>query len=460
MADYTDYVAEQEAIARRRKLLEAMQVQNLQAPIVGNTGMGQALAKIATAYVQGKKSDSLNQQSQDNSKASQADLANQLKDYLETTQGKKGTNISEGPPTEETFNTGNNAILGVPDQFVGGAPADPKAAVLKAMASQHPEMKAIGASGYKELMPQVKEIDGQLVKYNGMGTEPPKVLGSYRKPVAMADQFWDTNGAVPQRIADGREQYGPVGKVADGPAGPVFGQQAQGTGKVNFAPAGTNVNTNMTQENALAKAMGEKLLPVLEGSRKEAMAAQNQIASANRIMELAKDPQVITGFGADQITGLTSFAAKLGLTGPDAPVKTQQLVAEMAKQTLANVHLLPGAITEKERPFLQQAASGQLNWTPDALQRLAELSAATGHNNFIAAHEQYYQASEQSPQARSMFPFPKATYKLPDGVVPESDNSPRVTVRGGTPAQTTAPRSAPGKVMTFEEAMRRAQGGQ
>jgi hypothetical protein len=329
------------------------------------------------------------------------------------------------------------------------------------MASQHPEMKAIGAAGYKDLMPQTKEIDGQLVRFNSMGNEAPKVLGSYRKPVAMADQFWDTNGAVPRPVADGREKFGPVGQVANGPNGPLFGQQAAGTGKVNFAPAGVNVNTNtsMVQEKALEKMMGEKLLPVLEGARKEAISAQNQLSSANRILELVQDPQIITGFAANQVTGLTSLAAKFGVTGPEALAKTQQLIAEMAKQTLANVSQLPGAITEKERPFLAQAAAGEITWDPASIKRLAELSAATAHNSFMAAHDQYFTASEQMPQARSFYPFPKATYKLPDNVVPEHEGSPRVTVRGNavpTPSGSQA-NSAP--TLSFEEAMRRARGG-
>lgn len=456
MADYTDYVAEQEAIKRRQKLLEAMQAQSMQAPIVGNTGLGQALAKIATSYVQGNRLNELDQQSQDNSRASQADLASQLKDYLETTQGKKGTNISEGPPTEATFNTGDNAILGVPDQFVGGTPADPKAAVLKALASQHPEMKAIGASGYKELTPRVEKVGDKLIEV-ALGKDP-RVLGSYSKPIVVGNQGFDINGATPQPVIDAREKYGPVEKVADGPSGPVFGQREPSTGKVHFAPGGVNVNNSQNQTNALEKVLVEKIPGVLDSARKEALSAQNQIASANRIMELVKDPQVITGFGADQLTGLASLGAKLGLTGPQGLMKSQELVAEMSKQTLANVHLLPGAITEKERPFLQEAAAGRITWTPEAIQHLAELSAATAHNSLMAASEQYHKASEQYPQFRSLAPFPQFQYKLPDSIVPESDNSPRVTVRGSS-APATAQPAATSRVLTFEEALKRARGG-
>ena len=57
MDDIASIITQQGEIARRRKLLEAMQGQNMQSGIVGShrgAAIGQALAKVATADDAGK----------------------------------------------------------------------------------------------------------------------------------------------------------------------------------------------------------------------------------------------------------------------------------------------------------------------------------------------------------------------------------------------------------------------
>lgn len=399
--DFTDYAQQAEALKRRQALLAAMGKQGMEAPIVGNTGLGQALAKIGTAYFSKKGEERSASALQENSRASQSDLAAQLKSYMQQQSGTPATpDQPMGPPTEEgqfSVQPGTPAVA-----------ADPKAAVFAAMSSQHPEMKAIGAAGFKEMMPQVKEINGQLVGYSM--DKAPKVLGDYRSPQAVNNQL-----VAPGTMGDFRDKFGNVGPVAQGPTGPIYGQSNTGTGEVKFAPGGTNVSVNTQGEKAAVVAGGQAVPKVLEGARDTVIKMGSQIQSANRILELVKDPQVITGFGAGALGGMAAVAAQLGITGQDAVAKTQALTGELAKQTLANVHLLPGAITEKERPFLEMAAAGKIDWSTDALAHLAGLSLATSHNAIIDARRQYESTVQNFPGARevsAMYPLPPLAHTL------------------------------------------------
>ena len=178
---------------------------------------------------------------------------------------------------------------------------------------------------------------------------------------------------------------------------------------------GTVINMpGVKQATAAEQALGAKLPEVLDAARTGARQSLEVINSANRITELLKNPATITGFAAGPLEGLASLGAALGFQGPESAAQTQALMAELAKQTLAKVPELTGAITEKERPFLELAAAGKLDFTPQALQRLADIARVTAANDFISAQERYNSAIQTrgAEQAPALYPFPSGRFNF------------------------------------------------
>lgn len=194
-------------------------------------------------------------------------------------------------------------------------------------------------------------------------------------------------------------------------AGYVMAKNRKGEADVKFEPKGVAVTTNVggeKQQVAAEKALGGEVPKILETTTANAKKAIDSIQTSDRIESLLKDPNTITGFGANTLSGLASIGTALGFQGPEAAGKTQSLLAELAGQTLNEVKRLPGAITEKERPFLEMAASGKVDWTPQAVQRLADLARVGAHNTLVESQKQYQGvlSTPGAEQGVNMYPFP------------------------------------------------------
>ena len=306
--------------------------------------------------------------------------------------------------------------------------------------------------------------------------------------VRAAGEGGDTKGAL--RIADTGDLSGytpperpePFIGSTPGPNGQALPTVTNfdkfGNPTLHITPGGQTINIDNAGENAAVKALGAKVPDVAENSRKEAIDALDKINNYNQIYKLASDPATITGFAAGPTLGLSAIGAKLGFTGPDAASKTQALMTMMAKQTLAASSMLKGAISDKEKPFLEQASSGGMGYTPEAIRHLAQLSAAIEHNKLFSAFDQYKGAIGQpgAEGAAAMYPFPSITHELPGATSEEAaqyTEAPYGRVKfegrlssgmaGGKPAVKEAPTATPppanGKAYTLEEFQRYFGGG-
>jgi len=164
------------------------------------------------------------------------------------------------------------------------------------------------------------------------------------------------------------------------------------------------------EEKAIDKAVGGKLPDIFEKSANTIQQAAQSQQAADRILKLAQDPEVITGFGADPRRFLASAASFFNFTGPDAVSKTQALLSHIAEQTLDASIDLKGAITEKEWPRLAQARAGEISYSPAALQELAHIARAKEHNKMILAMRQRNAAATRNESAAglaSLYPIPQ-----------------------------------------------------
>jgi hypothetical protein len=310
-------------------------------------------------------------------------------------------------------------------------------------------------SGLSSSNPRIRSIAEALQKRRAEAAMAAgKVIGDAGDTQGAIKVF--QNGEIPAQYQAPMPPAPEFGTSPNG-AGYVTTRNRKGEAEVKFEPKGVNINNNMPggeQEKAAEKALGAEVPKIFEAARKEYMAANDQRESGQRIVKLLEDPNIITGFASDKQVGLASLGAALGYKNDSLP-QTQKLISELAKQTLAAVKLLPGAITEKERPFLETAAAGQLDYSPEAIRHLAGLAIATGHNRMLNSVQQYNGAAG-TPGAGTgaqMFPLPPlGEYQLDEKLFPETSRG-RVTYAGqlNTPAAQVAPAPGQNRALTPAE---------
>jgi hypothetical protein len=255
------------------------------------------------------------------------------------------------------------------------------------------------------------------------------------------------------------------------PKQPVFSENATSDGKkiptmTNFNSKGVptatmggggaetkvEITNDMRQEGEASKAFGKVSPEVLKEVRGSAQKAIQGLESSERILNVLKDPAVMTGSFAEPRLFAAKVGELLGFRGPEGIGQTQSLMSELANQTLAQVRRLPGAITEKERPFLEMAAAGKLDYTPEAMRRLAEIAQVASHNELMDLREQYNNTIQLPGvgQNAGMFPFPKGWrfQTNPETMEPQGPNSDRWRMKAGALGQPTPKPSSGGKPST------------
>lgn len=329
---------------------------------------------------------------------------------------------------QNAYSSGASELLGSPDK---------KAAIAKALASNNPMLRALAQAQEKAMIEaEQKALDRANTRANAI----VPVMGD-RGMISEAAEVART-GNVPQGIQ------------APAPVPPVFGETTLPSGKTVPTTVNTNLKGQQTgtmgaqgnetkiilpsqqQETAAAKAFGEDSPKVLKETRASAEKAIQGLESSGRILSILKDPEVMTGAFAEPRLLLAKVGNLLGITGPEAIGQTQSLMSELANQTLAQVRRLPGAITEKERPFLEMAAAGKLDYTPEAMRRLAEIAQIASHNELIGLKEQYDSATRLPGVAENsgMYPFPKGWnfQPNPDTMEPQGPSSDRWKLKTGS----------------------------
>jgi hypothetical protein len=347
----TDVFADADSIKRRRALMDALLQQSQTSPIVGNTGLGQALAKLGTAWVVGKKQRGLDEQSSANRGQYQQELSGELDRFMTRREGAPG----------EVMNDSQVAALmqnNVAPQLRDPVAADPKGAMFAAMASRFPEMQSVGQAGLREALAgnrrtgnvnTIKEVNGKLVDIADPAN--PRVIGDFSKP---ADKY--------------SEPY-----MMDGPSGQkILVRKNESTGKVeSVVGSGQQINVN-TGDVAGIKGLVEANLPggkgyeAAKGAAQSLMLANEQVAAINQGAK--------TGSLGNVQQELRKFGELLGV--PNAATAPTEMVGNLAKQrVLAKLGGLGAQISNSDRDFLSQA-QGDLTTNPEAFKRLLALSIA------------------------------------------------------------------------------------
>lgn len=359
-----DPILEQQAIARRRALLDAMMQQSQAAPITGNTGFGQALAKLGTAYFASRGGKKLDQQEDAARGRYGNELSSALDQYLRTREGAPGAVLDD----RQAANLMQNDQLpagGLPDPVAG----NPRKAVLEAMASRFPEMQAIGKAELGGLLKKPsytdKEVDGKLVRVFDDGKTT--VLGDFKSK----DQ-WE---AAPDIVVDGKT---------------VKVQRNRTTGELKSLATGQVINVNNSPENKGEAAVLTTTIEQVSPKGKSYEAAQSADANLRATTEAlgaikqGADMGVLADFG--QV--LRKVGERLGIANA-ATAPTDQLSSVLKERVFHKLGGLGVAISDADRKFMQEAA-GDISKDPVAMKRLLALDAVASLKE-LARHNQRVQ---------------------------------------------------------------------
>jgi hypothetical protein len=143
---------------------------------------------------------------------------------------------------------------------------------------------------------------------------------------------------------------------------------------------GTTININQgggSYFKEVGKGFAQQDIAALEAAKK----APDQVKTAQSVIDIVNQGKAIIGTGADIRASIAKGFATVGLTSGESVAATEQLSSALAKQTLDSIKssgLGAGqGFTNTDREFLEKAASGKINFTPEGLLRIAELNKKT-----------------------------------------------------------------------------------
>lgn len=350
-----DIFTEAESLKRRRALLEALSQQALQSPIVGRGyGLGQALAKMGTIALAGRGQRDLDEAESRNRADYTSALTSELQNYLKTSQGAPGQVMDD--------RMAHNLMVNdqAPPPLTEPVKADPREAIVQAMASRFPEMRSVGAAGLQEMLRPPKP-DEWSVQFAPDGT-----MIRFSKAGKME---------VGQRFGKPEEKWSdPYLGTVDGKA--VLLRRNLTTNKVEQVGSGPGVSVNVGGENAGEKAVFtgtvEQVLPKGKSYEGAVSADQNLRLTTEALGALKAGGDA--GFAGTAIQYLRKAGERFGVENA-ATAPTDTLSSTLKQRVFAKLGGLGVAISDADRRFMAEA-SGDLSTDSQALRRLMALDTA------------------------------------------------------------------------------------
>lgn len=242
----------------------------------------------------------------------------------------------------------------VAPQLAEPVQADPRRAVIEAMASQYPELQAIGMA---DMQAQAKAkpyeehvIDGKIVRSAPGGQT--QVLGDFKERDEWSEPI--------ERDVDGKR---------------MLMQQNRKTGQWKaVGTGGTNVQINTGSKGDLSY-MGEIDKSIAPGGKSyepAAGAAKNLQLTTQALSAI--DQGASTGFMEPTIQALRGLGERMGIeNATTAP--TDQLGGLLKDRVFSRLGSLGAQVSNSDREFIE-AAQGSLSTNPKALKMLLAYAAA------------------------------------------------------------------------------------
>lgn len=358
-----DFAAEQEGLARRKKLLDVLANQSMGQGIVGSNlgaSVGQGLMKVLTAYLVNGQQEGLQQKQAELGVKQREHLMGELDSYATKRNGKAGDVMSDA----DAANLMQNDVA---PQLEEPVKANPREAILQAMTSQHPEMQNIGKMEMQAMMTQQKDKgfkdhltqDGSLVRVFDDG-RAPQALGNYAKPKDQWSEPYSIQGV------DGK---------------PLMVKRNLATNEVDVvdkapkvtATASANAKSVTGQgETEFAKALGKDVAEEFKGARTAAQAAYKAKSFVGQMQKL-EESGIFSGPTANIATTLGAVGQQLGLPVDTAKLANSQAFQQQFASQVANVLTSGGGIgrsmTDADRKAFEQSLPTML-MTPQGRQQV------------------------------------------------------------------------------------------
>ena len=155
------------------------------------------------------------------------------------------------------------------------------------------------------------------------------------------------------------------------------------------AKSGTTVNINQSSKylDELGKGSAQQDLSAINSAKE----APDQIKTAQSVIDIVNQGNVITGTGAEARVSIAKAFATAGLISGESVAATAQLQASLARQTLDSIissNLGSGqGFSNADREFLEKAAAGGINLTGDSIIKIAELNIKAATASYAKGQE-------------------------------------------------------------------------
>ena len=380
------------SINSRKKLMQALQDMAMKGNYRNaNTAPYELLANLGTMYMNKMASEKFAGQEAELAKKQRADIIGSATAYMDRRDGKAGETMSD-EQANALMNNDQNV------QVADGMAADPRGALIQAMSSQHPELQKMAAMDAQMMM---KAKQPREAKYHTLGD---KIYGE------------DGQGGLKEAVHNPKPEKSYTQETIMIDNKPVLVNREKGSNQVSaIGSGGTNVNVNSStnfdkkQDEFMAKETSE----IAKKARNDVESSVGALKNSQNLLKLLDSGDMFTGAGAEIKLNVARVASALGMKDYDPKItNTQAVVSQLANATLDTVKRLPGAITEKERPFLEQAAAGQITWTPETLQRLALINQAAQHNSVLQSMNDYRNANDRMGDYKNLHAMPTFNYKM------------------------------------------------
>lgn len=411
-----DYETQAANIARKRKIVEAMQasaMQGVQQPQQAGVPVAttQLLAPMIKAYMAKKRGEKLDTEQADLTSRYAGDLKTGMEAFARTSQGYHVDQMG-----------------GVPAADVAG---DPKAAVLQALSSTHPVLQNLGMEMLKE------QAKGALTAKDlaGMAT-PESVLKNPNNQKSWLPQrkLTEVQPGVP--LVDTGGNFATPGPQPSGePAfktttinGDLYQETPTGLKKLDNAPK-TTVNTTVQNgDNAFDKTMGELNAKQIDEALKTASTAQQTLDVVGKLRAIDKQG-VFSGPTANIAQGLGAFAQTLGIPVDAEKLARGQGYNAILSQQIAS-YLTAGAgvgrsLTDSDRQALEKQFPQLIN-TPEGRQKIFGILEDAANKRIAFGGQLRKNLQEQFPELhRQISVMPSATdFNSPGGGAKGTSDNP------------------------------------
>lgn len=408
--DNADVIARIAEIQRRQKLLGTLEQNNLSTPIQGagkGNAYGQLAAKLATAFMLKGANENLAADDTSARRDYGTQLTGEANKYLDTFNGRPGQTMSDAD-VANLFQRDQN-----PPQMTSAAEpmqANPRAAIVNAMASQLPEIQQLGKAGLSGLQKQqVNPLDylkldptfsaaSRVAAANGGGAA---VLQAAPKFTAVADQLVQepTDGTSQPRVAgDFRTKYGAPTQL-----GGAFVQTAPDTGQVKEVvgrPPSVSVSLNPTiaGEDSFAKKLGEGVAGEYQTARDAAVAGYKSLGLVNQLRKVDASG-IFNSPVPNASIRIGQFASALGLPVDGQRLANSETYQQLVAKQVANAVLTGSAarsMTDKDREAYQQSLVQMLSSPQGRQQVYAQME--NNAKTDIARNQSFQEQLKNNPR--------------------------------------------------------------